>query len=270
MEDEQGIDEMTPKDHFNIPDSGARVGIVGIPPLEIVGRLVETKAEIFDLDEPQIKADMELTASYLPRVYCAILRTVVLNALHLELDMIFIDVGPGKCDCALHVATVLKDMLDIPIIRTLNEDNVPFGHPICQTKMSLLEKFKAITKNVQNVSPAQFDIHPPCKPAAGFWGVPPRDFSLLTLFPDTTHIYGWTRCMENKTPADTGLEEQFNPDVPTIFFAQSFCAKTALAKFLAAKHPKGLYLDVDVTCSSSTRAKIQAFLELSGIPHVTG
>jgi hypothetical protein len=73
--------------------------------------------------------------------------------------------------------------------------------------------------------------------------------------------------MENKTPADTDLESYFNPEVPTVFFAQSFCAKTALAKFLAAKHPKGLYLDVDVTCGSSARAKIQAFLELSGVPY---
>jgi hypothetical protein len=72
--------------------------------------------------------------------------------------------------------------------------------------------------------------------------------------------------MENKTPADITLESYFNPEVPTVFFAQSFCAKTALAKFLAAKHPKGLYLDTDVSCSSSAKAKIQAFLELSGVP----
>ena len=248
----------------------SKVGIVGVPPLQVIRALHESQVEIFDLDEPQIRADMELTAAYLPRVYCAILRTVVLNALHLQLDMIFIDVGPGKCDCALHVATVLMDMLDIPIIRTRNEDTMAFGTPICQTKMNLLEKFKTITKGVQYPGPYSLDKHPPCPATAAFWGVPPRDFSLLELFPDTTHIFGWTRCMENKTPADTRLEEIFNADVPTVFFAQSFCAKTALAKFLAARHPKGLYLDVDVTCSSSTRAKIQAFLELSGVPNAIG
>ncbi|MCB2180864.1 MAG: hypothetical protein KQH63_02425 [Desulfobulbaceae bacterium] len=247
---------------------GAHVGIVGVPPLAVIEKLHEARAIIFDLDEPQVKADMELTAAHLPRVYCAILRTVVLNALHLKLDMIFIDVGPGKCDCAFHVSTVLLDILDIPIIRTRNEDSVSFGNPICQTQMNLLEKLKKITKGVQSSVAFEVNEYPPCKPTAGFWGVPPRDFSLLTLFPDTTHIYGWTRCMENKTPADTTLEEQFNADIPTIFFAQSFCAKTALAKFLATRHPKALYLDVDVTCSSSTRAKIQAFLELSGVPHV--
>ncbi len=245
---------------------GDKVGIVGVPPLSVISKLSETGAVIFDLDEPRVKADMELTSNYLPRVYCAILRTVVLNALHLELDAVFIDVGPGKCDCAFHVSTVLQDMLNIPIIRTRNEDKKGFGYPLCRTKMSLFEKMQQITKGVQNPFPSSPDS-PPCTPTAGFWGVPPRDFSLLNLFPCTTHIYGWTRCMENKTPADTDLEAVFNPHVPTIFFAQSFCAKTALAKFLAAKHPKGLYLDVDVTCSSSTGAKIQAFLELNGVPH---
>jgi hypothetical protein len=245
----------------------ARVGIVGIPPLAVIGRLNSLGIHIHDLDEPQVNTDMELTAPFLPRVYCAILRTAVLNALHLPLDMIFIDVGPGKCDCALHVSTILQDMLRIPVIRTRNQDDVAFGHPLCETKMSLLEKFKRITAGVRSAAPYQPEKFPPCQAAAGFWGVPPRDFSLLTLFPDTTHIYGWTRCMENKTPADVELEVLFNADVPTIFFAQSFCAKTALAKFLAAKHPRGLYLDVDVTCSSSTQAKIQAFLELSGVGH---
>lgn len=254
---------------YEIP-AGARVGIVGIPPLAIIGGLNRAGAVIYDLDEPQVKADMELTAAHLPRVYCAILRTVVLNAMHLSLDMIFIDTGPGKCDCAFHVAAILRDLLPIPVISTRNEDRQPFGYPICRTKMPLLEKFTTITKAVQTSAPHETEKYPPCPPAAGFWGVPPRDFSLLSLFPDTTHIYGWTRCMENKTPADTDLEAVFNPDIPTVFFAQSFCAKTALAKFLAGKHPKSLYLDVDVTTGSSSRAKIQAFLELSGASHAFG
>jgi len=71
--------------------------------------------------------------------------------------------------------------------------------------------------------------------------------------------------MENKTPADIKLESHYNADIPTIFFAQSFCAKTALAKLLADKHPHGLFVDADVTAGSSAKAKIQAFLELSGV-----
>ncbi len=241
-----------------------QVGIVGIPPLEVIRKLTAHNITIHDLDTPMIKADIELTAPYLPRVYCAILRTVVLNALHLTLDAIYIDVGPGKCDCALHVATVLEDMLTIPVYKTKNEDMTSFGTPVSRSRMGLMQKLECITEGVKNTE--KLAIPPePCKPTAGFWGVPPRDFSILNLFPDTTHIYGWTRCMENKTPADHELELHYNPDIPTIFYAQSFCAKTALARHLADKHPHGLYLDSDVTAGGSAKAKIQAFLELSGV-----
>jgi hypothetical protein len=129
--------------------------------------------------------------------------------------------------------------------------------------MPLMDKFSRITRSVQ--SAAAHAPLPVCTPVCGFWGVPPRDFSLLAPFPDATHVFGWTRCMENKTPADLDLERQFDPDIPTVFFAQSFCAKSALAQHLAGKHPRALAIDCDVTPGSSTRAKIEAFLELAGI-----
>lgn len=240
-----------------------RVGIVGMPPLEVIGFLNERGAVIHDLDALLTRADMEESVTWLPRVYCAILRTVVLNALHLELDAVYIDVGPGKCDAAFHVAAILEETLAVPVIRTVNEDCRPFGSPICESRLPLLRKFERITEGVKQVSPAR-PLLPSCPPTAGFWGVPPRDFSILPLFPDTTHVYGWTRCMENKTPGDFKLEAFFNPDVPTVFFAQSFCAKSALARLLAGRHPRSLYLDVDLHAGSSARAKIEAFLELSG------
>lgn len=239
------------------------VGIVGVPPHAVIRALNDAKVMIHDLDARLVTASIDGVSPLLPKVYCAILRTVVLNALHLKLDAIVIDVGPGKCDCALHVSTILKEILTIPVIRTRNVDAVAFGTPISKVRQDLTEKFLAITEGVKHatVAPCQFKS---CKPKAGFWGVPPRDFSLLESFPATTHIYGWTRCMENKTPADEVLEAYCNPKVPTVFFAQSFCAKTALAKFLADRHPQALYLDVDFVTSSSAKAKVQAFLELSG------
>jgi hypothetical protein len=241
-----------------------RVGIVGIPPLSIIGMLEESGAQVFDLDEPIIRKDIDAASPYLPQVYCAILRTVMINAMALDLDRIYIDVGPGKCDSALHTATILADLLPgTAIIPTRNQDSVNFGTPLCRTKMPLIDRMSAITAAVRKTKPAV--EAPPCLPTAGFWGVPPRDFSLLTLFPDTTHIYGWARCMENKTPDNKELEEHYNPEVPTVFFAQSFCAKTALAQHLARRHPRGLYLDCDVTVGNSAKAKIQAFLELSGV-----
>jgi len=236
------------------------IGIVGIPPLEIIRQINEEQGKIVDLDEPQLPLSMN-RETHLPQVYCAILRTVMLNAMNMPLDRVYIDVGPGKCDCALHVATVLQNFLTIPIITTRNRDSEGFGYPICRSNLPLLEKLQAITQGVQSCKPSP--DYPPSVPTAGFWGVPPRDFSLLSLFPDSTHVYGWSRCMENKTPADMELESSCNPAVPTVFFAQSFCAKTALAKHLAERHPKGLYVDCDVNAGSSVRAKIEAFLELS-------
>lgn len=240
-----------------------RVGIVGVPPLAVIAELNRRGDLIVDLDEPQVAAPMDQTATRIPRVYCAILRTVVLNCLHLRLDRVYIDVGPGKCDGALHVAEVLADMLAIPVIPTRNQDMQPFGTPLCTAPIPLMDKFRRITRSVQ--SAAAHAPLPVCTPVCGFWGVPPRDFSLLAPFPDATHVFGWTRCMENKTPADLDLERQFDPDIPTVFFAQSFCAKSALAQHLAAKHPRALAIDCDVTPGSSTRAKIEAFLELAGI-----
>ncbi len=241
----------------------ARIGIVGVPPLAVIADINRRGDTVVDLDEPQVTASIDQTAPFIPRVYCAILRTVVLNCLHLKLDQVVIDVGPGKCDSALYVSELLADMLDIPILRTRNQDSDAFGTPLCTAEMPLIEKFSRITQGVQSASP--YAPIAPCRPRCGFWGVPPRDFSLLAPFPDTTHVFGWTRCMENKTPSDLELEKVFDPTIPTVFFAQSFCAKAALAKHLAGKHPRAIAIDCDVTPGSSTRAKIEAFLELSGI-----
>ena len=240
------------------------IGIVGVPPHTIMAELAAQEADIVDLDEPQGRIDLELASPFLPRVYCGILRTVVSNSLSLQPDTIYIDTGPGKCDCAIHTATVLEDILpNTAVIRTRNHDKEDFGTPLCRAKMDLAKKMEAITSTVQLIVPEEKII--PCQPTAGFWGVPPRDFSLLSLFPNTTHVYGWARCMENKTPDNLSMECHMNPDIPTVFFAQTFCAKTALARHLAAKHPHGLYLDCDVTAGNSAKAKIQAFLELSGV-----
>lgn len=244
-----------------------RTGIVGVPPHAVMEMLARPEFEIFDLDEPQGTIDIETASPFLPRVYCGILRTVIANSLAVRPHTIYIDTGAGKCDCAVHTATVLEDILPgCTIIRTRNADSQDFGTPLCRTEMPLAQKMAEITASVQCPSPYQHKAA--CKATAGFWGVPPRDFSLLNDFPDTTHIYGWARCMENKTPDNMELELHFNADIPTVFFAQSFCAKTALARHLATKHPHALYLDCDVTAGNSVKAKIQAFLELSGVTTV--
>lgn len=243
---------------------GISVGIVGMPPLEVMIRLKEEQARIYDLDALHVKPDLEITSEYVPRFYCAILRTVLTNAMKMSLDAIYIDTGDGKCNGALHISEILERELDIPVVRTRNEDQMHFGNPICEGELSLTEKMTLITEGVMNPEAAKNDLVR-CEPVAGFWGVPPRDFSILDLFPPRTHIFGWTRCMENKTPADLVLERKVNPNIPTVFFAQSFCQKSSLAYYLARRHPCGLYADADVYISHSAKAKVQAFLELNGV-----
>ena len=253
-------------EHPPLPETiiGCRnVGIVGVPPLAIIRALNQQGSTIHDLDEPIARAGLETASPFLPQVYCAILRTVVVNALHLDLEAIVIDTGPGKCDAALHTATVLADSLSIPVIPTNNTDTTPYGTPLCTTQGPLIERMQRITAGVKSAAPYPA-APPPCRPTACFWGVPPRDFSILAPFPETTHIHGWTRCMENKTPANHTLETMVDPAVPTVFFAQSFCAKTALARHLASRHPHALYLDVDTHTSGSAKAKVEAFLEFAG------
>ena len=96
----------------------------------------------------------------------------------------------------------------------------------------------------------------------GFWGVPPNDLEILRLFPDTTRVYGWIRCVEAGTPADLDLEMFVDENVPTVFYSQAFCSKSSLAKYLADKY-NGLYIDIDDYASNSIKAKIEAFLKLS-------
>ena len=241
-----------------------RVGIIGVPPLDTIRRLRDEGAEVVDLDAAAPDINVEVEARLIPRYYCAILRTVLSNALRLKLDRVYADVGRGKCDGARYVTEVLKHELAIPVVETENTDAERRGNPVCVSSLPLVQKFEKIVESVKLPEGAPGSLTA-SRPRCGFWGVPPRDFSLLELFPADTHVFGWTRCMENKTPADAELELKFDPAVPTVFFAQSFCAKNSIAYYLAHLHPRGFYVDGDFDISASTRAKVEAFLELNGV-----
>jgi hypothetical protein len=243
---------------------GPLVGIVGVPPLAVIKELADKGHTIVDLDATASRVNVEVESRIIPRYYCAILRTVLSNALKLPLEEIYIDVGQGKCDGARHIKEILQRELSIPVAVTKNTDSERIGNPVCVSSLPLLEKFEKIVENVRYPEGVQEEI-PASEPVCGFWGVPPRDFALLELFPDNTHIFGWTRCMENKTPADEELELELDPSIPTVFYSQSFCAKNSIAYYLAHIHPRGFYVDGDFSISASTKAKVEAFLELNGI-----
>ena len=237
-----------------------KVGIAGVPSQEILDRYV--RDQIVDLDMPLDGIDyFDVIEKVSPKIYCATLKTVFVNALTLNPDVIVADVGEGKCDGMRFIAEILQRLLPkTEIITTCNVSAKPQGNPISVSNLPLKEKINRIVNSVikdvdRNVAP--------CKPTAGFWGVPPRDFSILDLFPNTTYVYGWARCMENKAPDNMEIELYVDEGLPVVFFAQSFCQKTMLAKYLASKY-NGLFVDVDALLDDSTRAKVIAFLTLRG------
>jgi hypothetical protein len=239
-----------------------KVGIAGVPDQEILDRYKKIGVEIVDLDMPIDCVDyFDAIEKLSPKIYCATLKTVFVNALTLTPDVIIADVGEGKCDGMRFISEVLHDLLPgTEIITTRNVNAKPQGNPISVSDLPLKEKMNRIVNSV--IMEVDKNVIQ-CKPTAGFWGVPPRDFSILDLFPNTTHIYGWARCMENKAPENMEIEMYVDEGIPIVFFAQSFCQKTMLAKYLASKY-NGLFVDVDALLDDSTRAKVIAFLTLRG------
>jgi len=239
-----------------------KVGIAGVPSQQILDIHIGDGSDVIDLDMPLDGVEyFDIIEDISPKIYCATLRTIFVNALTLKPQIIVADVGEGKCDGMRFIAEVLRDLLpDTEIITTRNTGAPPQGNPISVSGLPLGEKMNRIVDSI--IKNVDKDVQP-CKPTAGFWGVPPRDFSILDLFPDTTHVYGWARCMENKSPDNMEIELQVDAEIPTVFFAQSFCQKSMLARYLAHKY-NGMFVDVDAQLDDSVRAKIIAFLTLRG------
>lgn len=197
----------------------------------------------------------------LPDSYCKIIKNILNNALELKDSIIKIiaPIGKDKCDSGWFASQLLKDM-GFDVETTIYETTSPQKEIIIATSnLPLRGKIERITADI--IEPKDNSDLIKCEPRFGFWGVPPNDLSILELFPDNTHVYGWTKCVEAGVPANLELEMSVDKDVPTVFYAQAFCAKAQLAKYLADKY-NGLYIDIDDSITNSTRAKIEAFLKL--------
>ncbi|MDH4180187.1 MAG: hypothetical protein OEV33_06720, partial [Armatimonadota bacterium] len=177
-----------------------RIGFAGCPPESILAPRRE--AHLVDLDN-LVEGVEPRSESLLPRTTCRIIRRILDNALALDLDEIVIDEGYGKCDSARGLADILEQLLDIPMIRTRNENREGAGTPICDSNLPPLRKMELILEGL--VSPRKFDRTPEPEPPAAIWGVPAADLSIYEIFPDGTRILGWTRCLENRTPSDWAL-----------------------------------------------------------------
>lgn len=232
------------------------IGFWGYPNPKIVEKTKKEypNAEWIDLDIDFGYQDKNI----LPDSYCKIVKNIINNTVKLNPEKIIAPIGKDKCDSGWFAAKLLKDLgynVEESIYENLEN---PYPIEICTSSMPLYDKFVTITDNIVERKEI---ITIQCQPKFGFWGVPPNDLELLKLFPDETHVYGWTRCVEAGTPADIDLEMYVDEDVPTVFYAQAFCAKSQLAKYLADKY-NGLYIDIDDYANNSIKAKIEAFLRL--------
>lgn len=193
--------------------------------------------------------------------YCKIITNIINNALFLrdKIKVIVASVGKEKCDSG-HIAAILLRDMGFNIIETKFETYLekPYSTPISESNLPLGDKINLIMEGVYKKNTIEVASS---VPEIGFWGVPPNDFSLLELFPNSTHVFGWTRCVEAGRPADLELEMMVNSELPTVFFTQTFCAKMQLAKYLADKY-NGLFIDIDDAVNKSAKAKIEAFIKL--------
>lgn len=201
----------------------------------------------------------------LPDNYCRIITNIIDNALVLKdnIELIVASVGEEKCDQGRFAAYLLENMgFNVIKTRIKNDKYKHLSPLISVSSLPLKQKVLLIMDSLLNPELIKKYTIEEVKPTHGFWGVPPNDISVLELFPDTTHVYGWVRCVEMKAPADLNLEMFVDENIPTVFFSQTFCAKMQLAKYLAKKYD-GLYVDIDDYMNVSVRAKIEAFLRLS-------
>ncbi len=240
-----------------------KIGFWGYPPPEVVQNIKNEfpKAQWMDLDFDN--SSFVPDCNVLPESYCKIIKQIINNSIYYrnELIKIVAPIGKDKCDSGWFAAQILKDM-GFDIVETkfeTTENKKPII--ISTSNLPLYEKITTITGNIINQPTVNKKDYPQCEAKFGFWGVPPNDLDVLRLFPNETHVYGWTRCVEAGTPADIELEMYVEPEIPTVFYAQAFCAKTQLAKYLANKY-NGLFIDIDDYATNSVRAKIEAFLRL--------
>lgn len=233
-------------------------GFMGVPPRRLMIEAGKLCREIVDLDMPRSEISKNEAEMYLPRIYCATLRTILANALHLPIDWMILATGYDKCDGGRFVAEIIRREIDIPVLTIGNPESDRLPTPICDSHLPLRKKVNRIIDWVGGMEIELPDAVEEFK--MGFWGVPPHDQKILGLFPDETRLLGWTRMMEAGVPADLDLELWVPDGLPTVFYAQAFCQKNGLAKYLAEKH-NGLYVEVDHHLSSSAKAKIEAFLE---------
>ena len=249
-----------------IESSEPVLGFWGAPPREVLEQTADRFDGLayFDLDVYRGAP----ASQTLPDAFCHIVRNCVDNAIALgpRLRAVVAATGAEKCDSGRFAARVLEDLLDCEVIATENAGLDTQAEPLLSRSRGLLKDrvVRMMEAIIEPLDDAEQDRARAarCEPTCGFWGTPPHPIELLDLFPETTHVYGWTRCVEQGRPADLELELEVPEGLPIVFFSQGFCNKGMLARRLAEQH-RGLHVDVHDALGAATMAKIEAFIRLS-------
>jgi hypothetical protein len=247
-------------------DNQKVIGFWGAPPADALRDAADKFPGVpfFDLD---IYFGVPSTKT-LPDAYCHIIRNCVDNALLLGDNMVSLVAATGeeKCDAGRYAASLLRDTGLSNVVFTTNHTDKISGRPLLCTAEGSLKKrairiMEAIIEplTAEEITDAKAAE---CKPTVGFWGTPPHPIEVMDLFPETTHIYGWTRCVEMGVPASLQIEKDVPDNLPIVFFSQGFCSKALLAKELTKKY-RGMFVDVHDGLNAATMAKIEAFIRLS-------
>lgn len=170
-------------------------------------------------------------ASILPVNYCSIIKNIFNNAIFYKERIIKIlaPVGRDKCDSAIFAVEILSDMGFNIETSTFEEKTYKKNNLyISESNLPLKKKVELITDNI--ISEKDYSNLEKSIPVAGFWGVPPNDLSILELFPNETHIFGWMRCVEQMAPFDIELEKFVNPNIKTVFFRSNILCQKPIGK----------------------------------------
>jgi len=234
-----------------------KIGFYGYPPEEVIQSYQEKGYGLIDLDVDFGAPELSL----IPANACTIIKNIINHAFYYrdEIELILATVGEDKCDNGRFAAYLLKKW-GFHVVETSNRNLKQKEIQICTSDLPLKTKVDLIMKSIVEKITLP-EINRIEKPEFGFWGVPPNDFSILELFPNTTAVYGWVRCVEAGVPSDLELENFVDEGVKTVYFVQSFCSKGILAKELAER-TDGLFIDLEKTATMSIKAKIEAFLKL--------
>jgi len=239
-----------------------KIGFYGQPDQKTIDIFKEENFEFIDLDINFHNKNHKIV----PDVYCHIIRDILNNAIALkdDLEYVLCTTGRDKCDQGRGVRDILCQM-DFKLIDASNYNLIPLREPIIsRSRGNLRDRVIRIMELVYSPlteDEIKYYTNMQCNPVFNFHGVPPQDIDLLSLFPEETHIQGWTRLVEMGIPYKVELEWEVDNELPTVYFSQSFCNKQLMSEYLAKKH-NGLYVDGHGFITNSIKAKLEAFISL--------